>query len=91
MANDANIPIMAFTNAIGDNESGEYAGLVTYVGQNEVETGKLTGEMAKKLFTDLRKQGCSTSSELIRQFSVNNGWEPCRAEELAQFASKYIE
>ena len=52
MANDANIPIMAFTNAIGDNESGEYAGLVTYVGQNEVETGKLTGEMAKKLLGD---------------------------------------
>ncbi len=48
-------------------------------------------EMAKKLFIELRKQGCLTSSELIRQFAVNNGWEPRRAEELAQFSSKYIE
>lgn len=49
MANEANIPILAFTNAIGDKENGEYEGLVTYVGQNEVETGKLTGELAKML------------------------------------------
>lgn len=49
MANEANIPILAFTNAIGDKESGEYEGLITYVGQNEVETGKLTGELAKSL------------------------------------------
>ena len=49
MANDANIPIIAFTNAIGENEDGQFEGLVTYVGQNEVETGKLTGEMAKIL------------------------------------------
>ena len=49
MANEANIPILAFTNAIGDKENGEYEGLVTYVGQNEVETGKITGELAKSL------------------------------------------
>ncbi|GAA4295870.1 sugar ABC transporter substrate-binding protein [Anaerocolumna aminovalerica] len=48
-ANKANIPVLAFTNAIGTNETGEYEGLVSYVGQNEVNTGSVTGEVAKAL------------------------------------------
>jgi len=44
---EANIPILAFTNAIGDDETGEFEGLISYVGQNEVHTGKVTGEIAK--------------------------------------------
>ncbi|GMQ62694.1 sugar ABC transporter substrate-binding protein [Vallitalea maricola] len=49
LANDAKVPIMAFTNAIGTNPTGEYEGLVTYVGQNEIHTGAVCGEIAKKL------------------------------------------
>jgi ABC-type sugar transport system, periplasmic component len=48
-ANDAKIPIMAFTNAVGTNPTGEYEGLVTYVGQNEIESGAACGKMAKSL------------------------------------------
>ncbi len=48
-ANESNIPILAFTNAIGGEESGQYDGLVSYVGQNEVNTGAVTGELAKQL------------------------------------------
>lgn len=48
-AQESNVPILAFTNGIGDKENGEYEGLVSYVGQNEVNTGKVTGEVAKKL------------------------------------------
>lgn len=48
-AAESNIPILAFTNAIGTEETGEYAGLVSYVGQNEVNTGAVTGEVAKTL------------------------------------------
>ncbi|MDD2972666.1 MAG: sugar ABC transporter substrate-binding protein [Lachnospiraceae bacterium] len=51
-ANEENIPIVAFTNGIGDNETGEYEGLVSYIGQNEVNTGKVTGELAKTLLGD---------------------------------------
>lgn len=47
-ANESNIPVVAFTNAIGSAESGEYQGLVSYVGQNEVHTGTVTGELAKE-------------------------------------------
>lgn len=49
LANEAEIPIIAFCNAIGENENGQYDGLVSYVGQNEVNTGKVTGEVAKSL------------------------------------------
>ncbi len=49
LANDENVPIVAFTNGIGNNETGQYDGLVSYVGQNEVNTGKVTGEVAKAL------------------------------------------
>lgn len=48
-ANDAGVPILAFTNSIGDKPTGEYEGLVTYIGQNEEETGALTAEIAKNL------------------------------------------
>jgi len=48
-AKEANIPVLAFINAIGAEETGKYDGLVSYVGQNEVNTGAVTGEIAKKL------------------------------------------
>lgn len=48
-ANEAEVPIIAFTNSIGDNPSGEFEGLVTYIGQNEQETGALTAQIAKNL------------------------------------------
>lgn len=47
-------------------------------------------DMAKRLFSELRKNGVSASSEAVRQFAIQNGWEPSRAQELAKFASKYI-
>lgn len=48
-ANDAGIPIMAFTNAIGSDPSGWYEGIVTYVGQSDFQTGMTSGKMAKEL------------------------------------------
>ena len=48
-ANDAGIPILAFTNAIGDDPSGKYEGLVSYVGQSEVATGALCAKIAKDM------------------------------------------
>lgn len=48
-AQESNIPVLAFVNAIGKEETGEYPGLVSYVGQNEVNTGAVTGEIAKNL------------------------------------------
>ncbi|MFY2450878.1 hypothetical protein ACM90X_09770 [Enterobacter hormaechei] len=47
-------------------------------------------DMAKRIFTSLKKQGFRATEEEIRQFAVNNGWEPVRAKELASFAKKYI-
>lgn len=48
-------------------------------------------DMAKRIFSDLKKQGLKATEEAIRQFAVNNGWEPVRAQELASFAKKYME
>ncbi|HBF2451047.1 TPA: sugar ABC transporter substrate-binding protein [Clostridioides difficile] len=48
-ANDSDVPIVAFTNSIGSNPTGEFKGLVTYIGQNEEETGALTRKIAKNL------------------------------------------
>lgn len=49
IAQEAGIPVIAFTNSIGTDEDGRYPGIVTYVGQNEVKTGALTGKIAKNL------------------------------------------
>lgn len=48
-ANDAKVPMLAFTNAIGTDPTGKYDGLVSYVGQNEVRTGELCAKIAKKM------------------------------------------
>lgn len=48
-ANDAGVPILAFTNAIGDDPTGAFEGLVTYVGQSEVRTGGLCAEITREL------------------------------------------
>ncbi|MEM1486256.1 sugar ABC transporter substrate-binding protein [Oscillospiraceae bacterium PP1C4] len=48
-ANDAGIPILAFVNAIGDDPTGKYEGLVSYVGQSEIATGGLCAKIAKQL------------------------------------------
>ncbi|MVX98545.1 hypothetical protein [Klebsiella quasipneumoniae] len=47
-------------------------------------------DRAKRIFADLKKQGLKASEEAIRQFAVNNGWDPVRAQELASFAKKYV-
>lgn len=39
----------------------------------------------------LIKQGFRATEEAVRQFAVNNGWEPARAKELASFAKKYMD
>lgn len=46
--------------------------------------------MAKEIFFNLKKQRYTATEETIRQFAVNNGWEPKRARELASFAKKYL-
>lgn len=51
-ANEAKVPIMTFTNAIGTDASGTVDGVVTYVGQDEVETGKLCAQIASSLLGD---------------------------------------
>ena len=47
-------------------------------------------EMAKRAFYNLKEQGHTATKEAIRQFAVKNGWEPKKAQELADFAKKYM-
>lgn len=51
-ANEAEIPILTFTNAVGSDESGVVDGIVSYVGQSETETGNLCAEIAKELIPE---------------------------------------
>ncbi|MCI8292294.1 MAG: sugar ABC transporter substrate-binding protein [Hespellia sp.] len=48
-AKEAGIPVVTFTNAVGSDESGMVDGVVSFVGQNEVTTGKLCAQMAENL------------------------------------------
>ncbi|MEB5924073.1 hypothetical protein [Franconibacter daqui] len=47
-------------------------------------------DRAKRIFSDLKKQGLKAPEEAIKQFAVNNDWDPVRAQELASFAKKYV-
>ncbi len=52
LANKANIPVMALVNTVGTDPTGKYEGLVTYVGQSDLDTGKLSGKMAVDLVNE---------------------------------------
>ena len=54
-AQESNIPVLAFTNAIGSEETGEYAGLVSYVGQNEVNTALLRARLQRTCWARQRQ------------------------------------
>jgi ribose transport system substrate-binding protein len=45
----ANIPLITFTNTLGPNPDGSLDGVVSYIGTNEVNMGKMLGQMAEKL------------------------------------------
>lgn len=45
----ANIPLIAFTNVLGPDPTGALDGVVTFIGTNELNLGRLLGEMAEKL------------------------------------------
>ncbi len=49
LCNDAKIPLMSFTNVVGPNPDGVYEGVISYIGTNEVNNGRLLGQMAEKV------------------------------------------
>lgn len=49
LCNQAKIPLMSFTNVVGPNPDGVYEGVISYIGTNEVNNGRLLGQMAEKV------------------------------------------
>lgn len=52
ICNDAKIPLITFTNTVGDKPNGAFEGVISYIGTDEVEVGKLLGQMAEKALGD---------------------------------------
>ena len=51
-SNEAGIPLITFTNVVGPNPDGKFKGVVSFIGTNEINLGRLLGEMAEKLLGD---------------------------------------
>ena len=49
LCNDANIPIITFTNSLGTDTEGKFEGVVSYIGRSEVGAGIIQAEMAEQL------------------------------------------
>ena len=52
LCNDANIPLISFTNSLGTDPEGKYEGVVSFIGTSEISTGIVIGEMAELLLGD---------------------------------------
>lgn len=52
LCNDANIPLISFTNSLGKDPEGKYEGVVSYIGRSEIGAGIIQGEMAELLLGD---------------------------------------
>ncbi len=52
LCNDANIPLISFTNSLGTDPEGKYEGVVSYIGRSEIGAGIIMGEMAELLLGD---------------------------------------
>jgi len=49
---EAGIPLMTFTNVVGPNPDGRFDGVISFIGTNEVNLGRLLGKMAEDLLGD---------------------------------------
>lgn len=49
---EAGVPLITFTNAVGPNPDGQYEGVISFIGTNEVKVGELLGKMAEQLLGD---------------------------------------
>jgi ABC-type sugar transport system substrate-binding protein len=45
--NEADIPLITFTNVVGSSPDGKFEGVVSFIGTNEVGVGRLLGKMAE--------------------------------------------
>lgn len=52
LCNDANIPLISFTNCLGTDPEGKYAGVVSYIGRSEIGAGIIQGEIAELILGD---------------------------------------
>ncbi len=52
LCNDANIPLISFTNCLGTDTEGKFPGVVSFIGRSEVGAGIIQGEMAEQLLGD---------------------------------------
>ncbi len=52
MCNEAKIPLITFTNTLGSDKNGQYPGVVTFIGINDLSYGTMMGKMAKQLLGD---------------------------------------
>lgn len=52
ICNNADIPLITFTNILGEDPSGDIDGVESYIGINDEYLGWLMGEMAETLFGD---------------------------------------
>lgn len=52
LCRNADIPLITFTNAIGTHHQGVFEGVIAHVGRDEVEAGRILGQMVESLFND---------------------------------------
>ena len=52
LCNEANIPLITFTNALGTDPEGKFPGVVSFIGRSEIGAGMIQGEMAEELLGD---------------------------------------
>jgi len=52
LCNDANIPLISFTNCLGKDTEGKFPGVVSFIGRSEVGAGIIQGKMAEELLGD---------------------------------------
>lgn len=52
LCNDANIPLITFTNTLGPDPLGKYDGVISFIGRSDFGAGIIQAEMIEQLFGD---------------------------------------
>ncbi|MFO7882057.1 MAG: sugar ABC transporter substrate-binding protein [Kosmotogaceae bacterium] len=47
--NEANVPLITFTNTVGTDPKGIYPGVISHIGRSDIEAGVIQGEIAEEL------------------------------------------
>jgi ribose transport system substrate-binding protein len=82
-ANEANIPLITFTNTVGTDPKGEYPGVISHIGRSDIEAGQIQARIAEEIL------GAGPANIVLIEGNPGTAPQRMREEGFLSIANKY--